>query len=377
MTSPTPKAALSVLLLTSALLLPGCLKARETDRILYDPTPDQFRLVMVLENITGTNSDLQYLAAITQNKDHLLAPLMPGNFMGYAPWYIRLADHKAAKVTFSQPRPGDLQPIEATTPLSAIDIRPGTFFIQNNGLCYYHALAVPGKTIDALLAQTQKDQFKPFQKAVQKEIDRRKNGGRTYTWDELIAQEIKALNENSTKHPIQPQQVVEEESLNLLIKAAADNKTALVRKGKDFQLALPLTLRDREGLATLWTTWQKAADADAQKKPDNPMLSLQRLPAQHIALTTTDTGILLSIDIVALYNTFAATFLDFMNSRTGPAETPKELTAEVRYAQSHNWLTPDPLSSDQILKAFADNTLKAHPSPTPVPPGTNLKPQPK
>ena len=46
----------------------------------------------------------------------------PGQIVVYP--IIRLADHKAAKLTFTQPRPGDMQPVDAKPPLSAIDIRP-------------------------------------------------------------------------------------------------------------------------------------------------------------------------------------------------------------------------------------------------------------
>src|SRR5438132_1703819 len=135
----------TTLLLVLTASLASCLKARETDSLIYDPARDEFRALMILENIQGDRSELDYLGKLMASKDNLLAPCIPGNAFGYAPWFLRLDDHQAATVHFSQPTAGDMQPIKVTGSLAKIDVRPGTFFVQGNRLCYYHALTIPGK----------------------------------------------------------------------------------------------------------------------------------------------------------------------------------------------------------------------------------------
>jgi hypothetical protein len=365
-----------LLLSTLSLFLPGCLKARETDRVLYDPARDEFRLVMVLERIDASISDLEYLGAITQNKDHLIAPVMPGNAFGYAPWFLRLADHKTAKVSFIEPRKGDMNPIDAAADLSAISIRPGAFFVQDNTLCYYHAITMPGKTVDAIIAQTRKDQLDPLKKEIKKEIERRRDKGRIYTWPELMEQEIKALKEGSTEHPIKPFMVIEEASLDKLAKMQADVKQGVTRDGAKFTLMLPLTARDRDGFVQLWAAWMKAADATADQKKDNPMLALQRIPAKSVTVTPNADGVLLALDVVKVYNDFAQAFLAYADSQSS-FKPPADPRPEVLYAQKHNWPIESNITTPQILKDFDANTLKSFPSATPVVPGTGLKVQPK
>jgi hypothetical protein len=364
-------------LLLLAAMLPGCLEARETDRMAYDSSRDEFHLVMVLENITGGGPDMQYLNALRRNKDYLIAPCLPGNALGWAPWFLRLDDHKAAKVTFLQPQPGDMQPIEAQASLSSIDIKPGTFFVQDNQLCYYHAITVPGKVIDSLIEQTRKDQLGPLKKAVEKERTRRKNHGTVYTWEQLMQQEVKALQSNSTDHPIKPFMVLEEASLEQLVALTGDVKKGLMREGKDFVLHVPLTRRDRDGLVQLWGVWTKTADTlAAQRKKDKSMLSV-RLPAKAVTVTPEDGGVLLALDIVKLYNTFADATAAFRDERSGAPKPAAQETAEVRYARAHEWPLESNLAAVQLLQDFASGTLKSYPSDSLIAPGTYLKVQPK
>jgi hypothetical protein len=359
-----------------AALLSGCLKAREVDRGLYDPQRDEFRLVMVLENISGNLSDLPYLDALRKNKDHLLAPCLPGNLFGYAPWYLRLADHKMAKVTFVEPRPGDMQPLDITTSLDTVAIKPGAFFVQDNTLCYYHAMTLPGKTANALLEQTRKDQLDTLKKSIVAEIARRNDNGAMHTWAQLTEQEVKALREGSTDHPLKPFMVLDEATLKGLGQWAANPGDGLVRKGKDFVLTLPMTARDRDGMCELWKAWSKAADDAAAEHKDDPKIALQRLPAQAISVTGAPDGVVMTIDIVRLYNVFAEAFLAYGDSRSDPAPAA-EPSYEARYARSHHWPLEANLSTAQILKDFADGTLKTFPTDPPVTPGTGLKAQPK
>jgi hypothetical protein len=362
-------------LAVSAAGIPGCLKAREVDRGLYDAQRDEFRLVMVLENITGNASDMPYLDALRKNKDHLIAPCVPGSLFGYAPWYLRLADHKMAKVTFVEPRPGDMQPLDITTSLDAVAIQPGTFYIQDHTLCYYHAMTIPGKTADALLQQTRKDQLDNLKKSIQTELDRRADKGDIRTWAELTDQELKAVREGSSDRPIKAFMVFDEASLNGLVKWTADPQ-GIVRKGQNFVLTLPLTPRDRDSMCDLWKAWKAATDAAAADHKDDPKIAMQRLPAQAISLTAAPDGVVMSLDIVQLYNSFAEAFLAYGDSRSAPAH-PEEPTYEVRYAQNHHWLLEEGPTTARILQDFAAGTLKTSHSVAPVPPGTDLKVQPK
>jgi hypothetical protein len=367
----------TAILLLLALALGGCLKAREVDRILYAPEKDEFHFAMVLENIDSDGTtDMEYLDALRKNKDHLIAPVIPGNAFGFGPWFLRLSEHKAAKVTFMQPRDGDMNPIDVKTSLNDIAIHPGAFFVQNNRLCYYHAMTIPGKTIDAIITQSRRDQLGPLKKAVKSELDRRKMLGRVYTWDELIQQEINAVRSGSTDHPIKPFMVMEEASLNQLVTAAADPKKGFTRKGKDFSVTLPVTPADRDGAVRLWNQWQKTADTAAEQKKSDPILAMQRLPAKAMSVQPVPEGIILSLDILKMYTSFAEASLSFLDSKS-PPKPPAQPTFEIRYAKEHNWPLEPSLTTTQILADFAAGKLQTTPSPTITTPGDGLKVQPK
>lgn len=361
-----------------AAMVPGCLEARETDKMVYDAARDEFRLVMVLEDISGGGSDMQYLGAIQRNKDHLIAPCVPGDAFGYAPWFVRLEDHKAGKVTFSQPRAGDMLPIEVKASLGAIDVRPGAFFVAGNRLCYYHAMNVPGKTIDALIEQTRKDQLAPLKKAVEAERDRRKFLGQVYTWAQLTQQEIEAVKKDSTDHPIKPFMVMEEASLEKLVTVAGDPKKGLTRQGKDFVLNLPLTPRDRDGLVEMWGQFLKAAEAaPAEAMKSDMMDALRRLPMKAVTISAGADGAVLAIDIVKIYNAVGDAMTAYSESRSGPLKPAEAETSEVRYAREHGWTLREGITPEQVMKDFAAGTLKSYPSETVATPGMYLKVQPK
>jgi hypothetical protein len=365
-----------------ALALSGCLKAKETDRATYDAQRDEFRLVMVLENIDGGTGDMDYLGNILVNKDHLIAPLMPGDAFGYAPWFLRLEDHKTAKVSFVEPQKGDMQPIDAIAPLDTIAIHPGALFVQNNRLCYYHAVNVPGKTVDALLEQTRKDNFDPLKKAVKEELNRRAKGGKVHTWQQLTDQELTALKSNSGDHPIKPFMVMEAASLDKIVAASAKAQSGITRKGKDFQILVPLTATDRTGFLGLWDTWTKSAKehpVDPGAKKDARSFTLN-LPVEALAIVPTDDGVALSIDILKIYNILSESFAKYQESNPlfAPDSSPaREPASEVKYALSHNWPLQANLTTAQILKDFDAGTLQTFPSETLVKPGTGLKVQPK
>lgn len=373
-----PRTAIPLLLLIAlAASLGGCLKAREVDRILYAPEKDEFHFAMVLENIDSDgNTDMEYLDALRKNKDHLIAPVIPGNAFGFGPWFLRLSEHKAAKVTFMQPRDGDMNPIDVKTSLNDITIHPGAFFVQDNRLCYYHAMTIPGKTIDAIITQSRRDQLGPLKKAVKSELDRRKMLGRVHTWDELIQQEVNAVKSGSTDHPIKPFMVMEEASLNLLVTAAADPKKGFTRKGKDFSVTLPVTPADRDGAVRLWDQWQKTADTAAEQKKTDPMLAMQRLPAKAMSVQPVAEGVILSLDIIKMYTSFAEASLSYLDSKSPPKPSDQP-TFEVRYAQEKAWPLESNLTTAQILADFAAGKLKSIPSQPTASPGEGLKIQPK
>jgi len=375
MTLSAPK---SLALLLLAALLGGCLEARESDRLTYDATRDEFRFVMVLENISGDTSDLQYLNAILRNKDHLLAPVVATNPFGMMPWFVRLDDHMAGKLTFQQPKPGDMQPITVKeTSLASIEIKPGALFVQNNMLCYYHAMNVPGKAIDSVMTQMRGDELKSVKKAVQAERDRRKNHGKVHTWDELMKQEVEALEKDSADHPIKPFEVMEDASLEHIVTVTAEGQKGMTRQGKDFVLNMPLTERDRDGVLRLWDTWMKAADKQAAQKPSNPMLAVQRLPLQSARVERTEEGVKFSFDFVKMYNSFEETARSYLDERSAPPKPPVEPTSEVNYARNHGWPLEDGITKAQVLQDFAAGTLKSYPSESVLKPGTYLKVQPK
>jgi hypothetical protein len=172
---------------------------------------------------------------------------------------------------------------------------------------------------------------------------------------------------------------MDQRSIDDLVTLTADPKQGLVRKGGYFTLTLPLTPRDVAGMTALWDAWRKASDETAAKsdKKDDPMLAMQRLPAQAMTVATSDKGLVLSIDAVKLYNSFAETFQKFADSRDTPPGPAKEPTSEVRYAREHNWLTGETFTTPQLLTDFAAGTLKTYPSASPVKPGDGLKVIPK
>jgi len=306
-----------LLVLALALLQRGCLQAEESDLVRYDPQHDEFHLLMIQRGIQGDNTDdLHYLEAFYKNRDHLIMPIMLSGGWRLDLRLLRLSDRTFAITGFTN-APSTLDPINSPVSLNQITITPGTFFVEGKeSLGYYHAITIPGKTIDGALEQlsiaAQPDEML---KSLQDELNRRQTGAPTHTWDELTTQAIRSIDESSTdtakslatqstSDQIDPLTCFDDASLHNLLAAVSAKSLRIKRAGPLFSVVLPLDSTDSHAVAS-----------DAKKlarhlhklviKPNTDSTDVQeveRAIVGAIAISAQKDGLAITLDPIQLTN---------------------------------------------------------------------------
>src|SRR5262249_6031664 len=136
-----------VMLAVAALTMATCISARERDFVRYDAVKDEFQMLMILQDIRAKSpDDLEYLEAIYKNRDHLIAPAIPGGanlLSAFNFSFIRVSDKSFMDINIFASRPSGLDATTTGVSLESIKVNPGTFFLQDNQLGYYQSIVVP------------------------------------------------------------------------------------------------------------------------------------------------------------------------------------------------------------------------------------------
>jgi hypothetical protein len=387
-----------VLIALAATALTSCISAQQRDYVKYDPAKDQFDFLMVLSDIRASESDdLGYLEALYRNRDHWIAPAIPGGanvWPLFAFSLIRTDNTHIAPLNIFASRPNSLDTLATQVPLADIKITPGTFFVEGGKLGYYQAASVPGKVIDAALAElTKAGVTDDMSKGIQEELDRRASGGKTHTWAELKEQTLKNITmdmpqpgADAPPEQINPLNVLSPESLKNLQQAITGKSLALTRSKSVLSISLPLTAEDAGAAVDLWNAVlarSEQAAKDARETPENrERIAQAKSLAAAGKLLKVDagaTGLKASLDLITFTQSINSSNVARIDLNTKDNGAPNQPAAPdvLAYLKEKN-ITPEAgLTAAGIVKDFQAGTLKGHPSDTPVKPGEGIvaKPQ--
>jgi hypothetical protein len=376
--------------------LTSCISAQERDYVKYDAGRDEFSMLMVLSDIQVTEQDdLGYLEALYRNRDHWLAPVIPGaaNVMPLLGWsLLRTGDKAYSPLNIFASRPTTFETAATEVDLSAVKVVPGAFFVEGGKLGYYQGVTVPGKVIDGALAEISKAAVsEDVGKGIGEELARRSGGGKVATWAELKAQTLKGITmdmpgaaaptEANATEQLTPLNVLSAESLKALQAAAADKTLALKREKTVLSVALPLTAADATGAADLWkAALEKTEQAvkEAKETPENKdRISQGRafvMAGKLVKVEAGASGLKASVDLVGFAESVvagAAGRVDMNNKDAGGGEKPAAPDAAA-YLKEKGIVPEAGLTAAGIVKDFQAGTLKGHPSGTAVKAGEGI-----
>ena len=384
------------LLLLVSTFLPGCLESEKSLLVRYDKAADTFHMLVVYQHIRGgelngnydPKADLVHLEGLYKNRDHLIfMPLA-------APWplavfgesaFVRHADRLASSVPLAAAA-ADSKPEPVPFSLNAITIKPGQFFFREAGnLCYYHAMSVPGSSLDQMietgfgkLAQESLAQW------LNNELDRRLKEHLKPNWDQfrqgLIDHTCKQLEHDlagiqpANDIAWEPETPFATDTLQHILEAATKKQLVVKRTGSQLALTIPMTAADVEQAIKTTDEFRKTVGAKlARLKPvSEANLRLARWYQKLLEipqLSAADKEHLeIRLDIVQLCNTF-----------DNPADPGYTLDnkAKARTVELANLVASKmPIAKDvtvaQLVADFQAGTLAANPSKEPVKPGDGL-----
>jgi hypothetical protein len=246
---PAVRLAVTAMMVLTVTCNFGCVKGDTSYSVRYDEKEDSFRVLFVFCQIRGHDAkELDWIATLFERRGNLI----PTRFMEFLslfdePAYLRVSNSTAQRLDLSEP-PNQAVPTKTTTvPLDTIKITPGQFFLgPDGGLCYDHALAIPGKAVDAFLAEHCERMCDVAMEAVPMEIRRRKDGGKRKSWDDFRESQIQLAAPNAIAEGTPPQllECLEDESLRVLLAAAASRKIMIQRQKANLTVSVPLTEMD-------------------------------------------------------------------------------------------------------------------------------------
>ena len=404
-------------LLVAIFVLPGCLSATERDVILYDPATDEFQTLMVLSDIHAKDSDdLDFLAKIVANRDHWIGPTLLSNGLATGE-FLRLSNSTFAPLDFFNSPASTLTIQKTAVPLGSIKITPGTLFIENQTLCYYQAIRIPGKTIDRALEEAgqaaQEEYQDSFTKGIQDELDRRATGGKTLSWDDLTRVGLQVLDDSlkspatapasqpqsgaaapapttvpaatvPSEPPQNPTSVLSVASLNRLKAAFNAKQLHITRNRQILSLTLPLDAADAaaalKSVGAIVARTREILRGHETEKGD-AYDSFRQLLAFNscTTLTAAPEGLVISLDLLSYSRSITSNHASRTdeNSTSGtqpgqPPQPPAPQPDPIAYVREHHLPVDEHLTAAKIIADFQAGMLAAHPADPPVAPGTGF-----
>jgi hypothetical protein len=268
---------LSILLVFAALAtVSGCIEAESAFYLRYDKEKDSFSQLRIFSNIrTSKAEELKYLVALTQMKEDAMILPIPG-ILGPPPAQVRLAGNKIHTLNLAMPPAGFKDKLEFPNPLplpvdlAAIKIKPGKFFLNDDkNLCYSHEVEVPGKVVDQLILALNKEASKELPKGLDELIQMDGDDKLPkLTW-ELVRKKLSEQFSGDPKPEPKDGRLrgpFELASLQIMRKAAVDEKLALKRQGAKLTFHLPMTKTDAKEVVATFDHLRTEIDAGLDKE---------------------------------------------------------------------------------------------------------------
>lgn len=389
---------LLAILLVAVFLSSGCLEAKRSTAVAYDPALDTFRVLRLYYDIeASTAEDISYLQALYGNRDHLL--LYDSIAIMDESAAIRVNKNHYFTMNLGKRTPRPITPTLTELDLSLIQILPGKLFLSpDKTLCYYHQLIVPGKFVDQLLTQANTMLYTSLVEAIDAEIQRRKDGGTIVPWEEIqtnllpptskptvsttATTDALADTQPTTEPTTQPAHdkfamYLSDESLTLMRQATLKKSILLTRKENLVSFNFVLTPHDATQLQTFFTTLRKqVVQESARPENANNREYLDHLKAMldQLAITIHPSGLVTAAAPVDQLLNGLLTVRELPSKPlTRPATQPAGFVERTRLAAREMRGQVDPsLHLNKILPAFQKDQLPTNPTDKPVEPGQDL-----
>lgn len=329
---------LVLILMASGVVLSGCLNSDHHQFVRYNPDADEFVVLNLHRAIRGNASDVDYLARLWRERDRIYT--IPTIAIFAKPALRRTLEGKFEWIDLSKETPAT-QPsmVETPVPLDSMRVAAGKLFVENDYLCYFDQVVIPGKLIDDLLPYATKEFAPDVIKQIDAEREARKSGRPTASWDELR----EAAQEGSAN----PLGTLDDETLTKWKAGLADGSIKIRRNRQAFTLEIPMSARDlKEAGATIEVLEQKLRKDDKGKE----FMSLADL-MQAIRLSTANGTLTLTADPCILT---AAQKLEAIKLE---AKELAESQTAVRAIKERGIPLDDKMAAEQVVKQFQDGTL--------------------
>jgi len=396
------RAMLSVLAVAGLFAL-GCLRANVLDFARYDEKTDTYHFLKVYTHVAGSDAELDWIARLWRHRGQVITipELLPVFSKESA--LLRVADRETQAIEIGELTTEAPPSQKADLSLAPIEIRPGKFFLSaDKTLCCYHQVVVPGKLVDDLCAIGNKDLRRSAVRSVDTELARRRDGGRTISWAQVReairksvdknkepagdaknsepAQEESPAGEQDELKPREDEPIcaMDEESLQMIRKAAKDGTLGLARKEFQLQLRVPVTPADRrEAIATVEMAKKVLLDSIIRgpgMDASEPMKQWETAVTAAVRAEEGPEGALLLILDVGKYVELATRDRRDAKPIESSAADYRRAVEKVRAA---GIAIDEKLTLDQVIKSFNAGTLESSPPPADVPPGEGLFPKTK
>lgn len=252
----------------AAILFSGCVEANVRTFLRYDKADDSFHCLQTYDNLHATDKrELDHVESLWKRRAGVipcpsLAFLLVGEFNIFGVESLeRTAKNRIRQIDLGRPADKESEPKTTQVDLDAIQVIPGQFHLNSHGnLAYYQQCVVPGKTLDAILAEVTPLFAAELEQLAAKQIKLALKA-KPMTWEAVRRSLLDDLEgKDKPKPPVQkdgkatgdPPLPLDAESLRLLGKAVADKSVKLGRLRDQFTMVVPLSKRDsQEAVATL------------------------------------------------------------------------------------------------------------------------------
>lgn len=252
----------------------------------YNDNTDIFSLLFVHTHLEANNEEaIQRLVKCWESREQVI-PLFGCHFFA-----LRRVSTDSYRQIGDGLEGSDL--LTSSVPLDEITITPGNFFLgPDNTLSYTHRIDFPGRVLDRLLALGEVEIRSQLKRSVERELQRRRDGGAVVSWDAIRSEILRQLETDPTEAG-QPatatnlqlpsfERCLSETSLKKLLDAAG-GKLGPRRSGKVVSLTYPVAEDDGEQLVALGDLLR---DKRFKKRMENEFLfKLFRLSTESLSIT--------------------------------------------------------------------------------------------
>jgi hypothetical protein len=288
-----------------AVLCIGCLNAKKIQSFRYDADDDSFHSLTIYAHVhSARTKDHEWLAQLWKDRERLI---FPGAWISIfdEPAYLKVSANEFQEINLGE-RHKKAPPVERTLPLGKITVLPGEFFLSpEKTLCYHHRVAVPGEVVDAILLDESRASAENAAEAVDNELERRKDGGKRKTWEEVRRQLVAEIlqvdraagdkakpEKRKTTEDVHPFMALDDTSLTLLGKMTSERTRITWREKATLYISLPLSAADcRELKATFDVA--KAAVVELVKREltgEAKQLEALRVAEKAVSVEVQETG---------------------------------------------------------------------------------------